>query len=268
MLVQRLIKTNIERIATGSEDAFTNILTYIGNNYKTRDDISLLFLFAGPSIDELEVCNLLTYMGYNITNIYLHDLYDANQEAEIRQRFSSFQRITFLNNLDISTLQVNQSNKSINKQSAYENIICMTFRPQIAGQPAQQVRELLNMFLQTFVIDNNGSIITLNNPNNGGDEDPNYLRFQIVTRDSLNHLINVQDPPNIQLSRSFFRFVYQPNLQVVVGGKKQKNKKTKSKQSKTKQSKTRQRKTRQRKTRQRKIKNIKSRSKIFNFHHS
>ena len=252
MLVQRLIKTNIEIIAPGSIDAFTNILTYIGNNYKTRDDISLLFLFAGPAIDELEVCNLLTYMGYNITNIYLHDLYDANQEEEIQQRFSSFQRITFLNNQDISTLQVNQSNKSINKQSTYENMICMTFRPQIAGQHAQQVRELLNMFLQTFVIDNNGSIITLNNPNNGGDEDPNYLRFQVITRDSLNHHIDVQDPINVQLSRSFFRFVYQQNQIVVGGGKKQKNKKSRNMIRKT----MRRHRAKQRKTRQRKNKKI------------
>jgi hypothetical protein len=209
MLAQRIIKTNIETINPGTLDAFTNILTYIGNNYKTRDNISLLFLFAGPSNDEFEVCNLLTYMGYNITNIYLHDLYNVDQEAEIRQRFSFFQRITFLHNQDISTLNINQSNKSINKQYAYENIICMTFRPQIAGQ---HDRELLNAFLQSFVVNNNGSIISLNNPNNGGEEDPNYLRFQIVTRDSLNQHIDAQDPPNIQLSRSFFRFIYQPNL--------------------------------------------------------
>lgn len=202
---------NIERINHdhNNVDAFTNILTFVGNNYKSRDDISLLFLFAGPANDELEVCNLLTDMGYNITNIYLHDLYNEDQEEEIRQCFSSFQRITFLNNQDISTLNMNQSNKSINKQTPCENIICLTFRPQIAGQHAQQLRELLNVFLQSFVIDNNGSIITLNNPNNGGVEDPNYLRFQIVTRDSLNQHIDVQNPQNIQLSRSFFRFVYQ-----------------------------------------------------------
>lgn len=252
-LIQKLITTNTQIINHNNIDAFTNIFTYIGNNYKTRDDISLLFLFAGQAVDELEVCNLLTYMGYNITNIYLHDLYDANQEEEIQQRFSSFQRITFLNNEDISTLQVNQSNKSINKQSAYENMICMTFRPQIAGQHAQQVRELLNMFLQSFVIVNNGSIITLNNPNDG-EGDPNYLRFQVITRDSLNQHIDVQDPINVQLSRSFFRFVYQPNLLGMGIGKNKKNKKTmrrKRRQRKTTQRKTKQRKTIQRKNRTR-----------------
>lgn len=244
-LIQKLITTNTQIINHNNVNSFTNILTYIGNNYKTRDDISLLFLFAGQAVDELEVCNLLTYMGYNITNIYLHDLYDANQEEEIQQRFSSFPNIFFLNNEDISTLQVNQSNKSINKQSAYENIICMTFRPQIAGQHAQQVRELLNMFLQSFVIVNNGSILTLNNPNNG-EGDPNYLRFQVITRDSLNQHIDVQDPLNVQLSRSFFRFVYQANIQGM--GKNKKNKKSRNMRRNT----MRRHRAKQRKTRKRK----------------